>query len=225
MISLIIRTKNEEQYLDRCLAAVNWQRFVDLEIIVVDNESEDKSVEIATRHGAKVVPISSDEWSYGRAINKGIENSCGDYLVCLSGHCIPVNQSWLYHLTSGFLDDSIAGVYGRQEPILSTPVIDKRDMWNTLGVERRVQTKDPFFHNANSIIRRSVWEQFPFDETVSGVEDRIWAREILAHGYKIVYEPLASVYHPHGLNQGADPKRAARVVQVIEEHMLHTKAK
>jgi GT2 family glycosyltransferase len=72
------------------------------------------------------------------------------------------------------------------------------------------------FHNANSMIRRSVWMAVPFDEEISGVEDRDWARKVLARGYQIVYEPLASVYHHHGIHQGLDPDRAERVVRVIQ---------
>jgi rhamnosyltransferase len=48
------------------------------------------------------------------------------------------------------------------------------------------------------------------------VEDRDWAKKVLGRGYKIIYEPSASVYHHHGIHQGRNVERAERVVRVIE---------
>jgi glycosyltransferase involved in cell wall biosynthesis len=103
----------------------------------------------------------------------------------------------------------------RQLPLIDSHPFDKRDLWTTFGIERRVQRVDHFFHNANSMIRRSVWEVVPFDEDISGVEDRDWARRVIASGYCTAYEPLAA-YHHHGIHQGRDPARAERVVRVIQ---------
>ena len=80
----------------------------------------------------------------------------GDYFVCLSSHCIPVNSLWLETLVKAMDDGSqYAGVYGRQEPMSFTSPADKRDLLLVFGLDRRIQSKDSFFHNANSIIRRS----------------------------------------------------------------------
>jgi hypothetical protein len=66
------------------------------------------------------------------------------------------------------------------------------------------------------MIRRSVWARHPFNEELNGLEDRMWAKQVVAEGQVIVYEPLASVFHHHGIHQGRDEKRAERVVRVIE---------
>jgi GT2 family glycosyltransferase len=66
------------------------------------------------------------------------------------------------------------------------------------------------------MLRRSVWERIPFDEEINGVEDRDWAKKVIAAGYHIVYEPQASVYHHHGIHQTMDVARAERVVKMIE---------
>lgn len=188
---------------------------------MVDNDSTDATLSIAESFGVKTIKIPTADFSYGKALNDGIRACSGEFICCLSGHCIPQNTNWLFWLHTGFHDPQVAGVYGRQKPVQSTHVLDKRDLWNLFGPERKVQTTDPFFHNANSMIRRSVWEAIPFDETANGVEDRIWAQKVLARNYKIVYEPQGAVYHPHGVNQVGDISRAERVVKVIEENRLH----
>ena len=51
LISVIIRTKNEEKWIDLCLNAVYCQKVdATIEVILVDNESTDHTVEIAKRY-------------------------------------------------------------------------------------------------------------------------------------------------------------------------------
>jgi glycosyltransferase involved in cell wall biosynthesis len=215
-ISVVIRAKNEAIRLGLCWQAVALQRADDVEVILVDNASTDGTPELARQWGWALVELSDADFSYGRALNRGIARAKGEIVALLSGHCVPVNDLWLRRLASNFQDPRVAGVYGRQEPLPDSHDFDKRDLWTTFGVERRVQRKDYFFHNANSMIRRSVWERMPFDESLNGVEDRAWAKQVIEAGWSLVYEPAASVYHHHGIHQGRDERRARRVVRVIE---------
>jgi len=52
------------------------------------------------------------------------------------------------------------------------------------------------------------------------VKDRNCARDIIKRGYVVVYDPDASAYHHHGILQGRDEKKKARVVQVIEVPLI-----
>jgi len=214
LISVIVRTKNEERWIGSCLEAVSRQRYKDFEVILVDNASTDKTVPKALQYGVKVVPI--EEFKPGAAINRGIEASNGDTIVCLSGHCIPVDETWLGNLVAGLDDESVGGVYGRQEPLAFTPDLDKRDLLITFGLDPRVQIKDSFFHNANSAFRRSTWEKFPFDEEVTNIEDRLWASEVQKAGMKILYDPSASVYHHHGIHHGGDRVRCGNIIRILD---------
>lgn len=53
--------------------------------------------------------------------------------------------------------------------------------------------------NTNSLIRKDLWKQYPFDEEFSGCEDYDWASEMLARGYNIIIDPNFSVFHSHFL--------------------------
>ena len=79
-----------------------------------------------------------------------------------------------------------------------------------------LQVKDSFFHNANSAFRREVWEKYPFDESVTNIEDRVWGEHLISKGYNIIYEPESSVYHWHGINQDLNPDRAKNIVKILE---------
>lgn len=214
-VSIIIRTRDEERWIAQTLKGVFSQSYTDFEVILVDNESSDKTIEKAKQFKIAKVIICK-EYLPGKAINMGIRESTGEYIVCLSGHCIPRDENWLGNLVKNFDDPKIAGVYGRQEPMAFTSDADKRDLALVFGLDKKVQIKDSFFHNANSIINREVWNKFPFSETVTNIEDRVWAKEVLENGYKIIYEPEASVYHYHGINQNGNVQRCANVVRILE---------
>jgi glycosyltransferase involved in cell wall biosynthesis len=216
VISVVVRTRNERQWIERCLSAIRRQDCDDLEIIVVDNDSTDGTLDVVRRFDCRLLTIAETEFSHGRSINIGISEAKGDFVAIVSGHCIPVNSHWLRRLRLAFADPAVAGVYGRQEPLPDSSDFDKRDLWTAFGLDRRVQQRDNFFHNANSMVRRAVWRTLPFNETLAGVEDRDWAKRALARGYRVVYEPAAGVYHFHGINHGRDQDRAARVARVIE---------
>ena len=215
--SIIVRTKNEERWIAQCLSAIEKQSYKNREVILVDNDSSDKTVQIASNFDVKHVNYTSEDgFKPGRAINLGIEASDGEFIVIISGHCIPTNDKWLETLIANIEDDEIAGVYGRQEPLSFTSNLDKRDLAITFGLDKKIQVKDPFFHNANSAISRSIWEKFPFDNECTNIEDRIWGLEMISAGKKIVYEPEASVFHHHGIHHGQNEDRANNIVRIME---------
>lgn len=222
-VSIIIRTKNEERWISSCLKSVFLQVYKNFEVIIVDNNSTDKTLEKAKNFNVKLFGI--DDFLPGKALNLGIHKSKGDIIVSLSAHCIPTNNKWLSNLIRNFDSDEIAGIYGRQEPMSYSSDIDKRDLMIAFGLDKKIQVKDSFFHNANSAIRRDVWEKIPFDETVTNLEDRVWAQEVLKRGYRIIYEPEACVYHYHGIHQELDPERARNVVKILESLEAYKKGK
>lgn len=215
-VSIIIRTKNEERWIGHCLSMVFAQEYTDFEVILVDNVSADHTVEVAKRFPLTSI-VSIERFRPGHALNEGIRASTGRYIVCLSAHCVPKSTDWLSCLLANFADNSkLAGVYGRQLPVSFTDPIDKRDLLIAFGQDRRVQIKDYFFHNANSMLRRDIWDAIPFDEEVTNIEDRVWGKAVTTAGYHIAYDPEAAVYHHHGLHQGNTPERAKGVVSIIE---------
>jgi len=216
LVSIIIRTKDEERWINACLVSVFSQDFKDFEVIIVDDNSQDRTLDKAKKFPVRIINYEG-KYKPGRAINLGIKNSSGKYLVFLSGHCIPKNNKWLRLLVKEIESPDVAGVYGRQEPLPFSSALDKRDLLITFGLDKKIQEKDSFFHNANSIIKRATWEEIPFSEEVARIEDRVWAKEALNKGRKIVYTPEASVYHYHGIHQNADPKRAEEIVEIMRE--------
>jgi len=215
--SIIIRTKNEESWISHCLSMVYSQSIKNIEVIIVDNNSTDRTIHLAKKFPVDKI-IHIQDFVPGKALNDGVRASTGDFLVFLSAHCIPKAENWLEKLFECYLsENNAAGVYGRQLPLSFTSDVDKRDLMITFGLDKKVQYRDYFFHNANSLIPKKIWESFPFDEEVTNIEDRVWGKAVIDAGYKILYEPEACVYHYHGLHQNNKPERAKGVVSIIEK--------
>ena len=143
--SIIIRTKNEERWISSCLTAVYNQTYKNIEVVIVDNESTDKTIE-RTKEFSDIKYVNIKKYLPGKSLNDGIKASSGSYIVCLSGHCIPVDEFWLENLVNTLEEDeSYAGVYGRQEPMSFTTPADKRDLLLVFGLDKKVQLKDSFF--------------------------------------------------------------------------------
>ncbi len=80
-VSIIIPAINEEKLLPSTLESVKTQTYRNLEVIVKDGLSDDKTVEIAKKNGAKVISLRDS--SAGEARNQGAQLATGDILVFL----------------------------------------------------------------------------------------------------------------------------------------------
>ena len=157
LCSIIIRTKNEQRWISSCLSAVFSQTYNNFEVIIVDNNSEDRTLDKVKKFPVEKI-VGIDKYLPGESLNRGIRESKGDYIICLSGHCIPVNEYWLENLVNAIEeDDSFAGVYGRQEPMSFSTPSDKRDLLLVFGLDKKIQINDSFFsqcqfHNKKKLV-------------------------------------------------------------------------
>ena len=82
---------------NKLFKSIYTQTFKNFEIILVDNFSTDNTVKKAKQLGVRKI-IKIQKYLPGKALNAGIKKSLGDYIVCLSAHCIPKNNEWLKKL-------------------------------------------------------------------------------------------------------------------------------
>ena len=99
--SIIIRTKNEEQWIPYCLEAVINQNYSHKEIVIIDDASTDKTLDILKNYPVNLYQYEGD-YMPGKSLNYGISKARGDFIVFLSGHCIPKNPYWLENLIKPF---------------------------------------------------------------------------------------------------------------------------
>ena len=99
LASIIIVTYNHREYLDACLKSVLKQDYPH-EIILVDNCSQDGTVNFVKEHFPEVIVIESpDNRGYGAGNNLGVKHARGEYVVILNPDTI-VEEDWLSSLLS-----------------------------------------------------------------------------------------------------------------------------
>jgi rhamnosyltransferase len=214
---VVIRCKNEMEWLPRVIDSLKNQSIKPSKIILVDNSSEDGSSQYAVEKNCVVLEYDKINFNYSYALNLGIKHTTESEVLILSAHCELVTPNSVQNMIEVRRTYNAAGVYGRQIPTIDSNPVDTRDLITVFGRERIIFESHPFFHNAFSLIDRSAWEACPFNESQNGVEDRFWARQQALKGFKIVYEPDSIVLHEHGLNQGASMSRALRVCRSLKD--------
>lgn len=196
-ISIVIRCFNEERLIGRLLDGIVAQSVRPEQIIVVDSGSTDRTLEIAGRYPVEAHSIDPAEFSFGRSLNRGIAAATGQVVVFASAHTYPVYDTWLEHLTRPFEDPAIALTYGRQVGGPTTPYSESQILATWFPAHSQARQEHAFANNANAAIRRSEWEQVPFDEDLTGLEDLDWAAKAQRRGLGIAYVAEAAVVHLH----------------------------
>lgn len=198
LVSIVIRTLNEEKHLVELLDTIKLQDATefDIETVIVDSGSTDHTLDIARKYGCRITYIKKEEFTFGKSLNYGCEFSNGDFLVFVSGHCIPVDQYWIRNLVRPLVDNC-SYTYGRQLGRDTTKFSERQLFEKYFPNESRIPQVGFFCNNANSAIRRDAWLSHRFNEELTGCEDMYLAKLLVDSGQKIGYVSDASVYHIH----------------------------
>lgn len=195
--SIVIRTLNEAKHLENLMRGIHSQNYRDWEIVLVDSGSSDGTLDIAQRYGANIYHIPQEEFTFGRSLNIGCQKAAGRYLVFVSGHVWPITNNWLRNMIRPFEEPSVGMVYGRQRGTDANNLSETRDLASLFGSTSAILVDEPKGNNGNAAIRRDLWLDQPFDESLPGLEDVDWAQKIERKSYRVYYTAEAAVYHVH----------------------------
>ena len=195
--SIIIRAFNEELHVRRLLKGISEQNIKDLQIILVDSGSTDHTIDEAREFPVEVVNIPPHEFTFGHALNVGIDRARADLIVMASAHVYPVYPDWLETLLAPFKEKGVGLTYGKQRGSESTHFSELQIFQQWYQDRSISQQTHPFCNNANAAIRRSLWQLHPYDETLPGLEDLAWGKWAQENGCNIHYVAEAEVIHVH----------------------------
>jgi len=195
--SIVIRAYNEEKYIGRLLEGIRQQTLKDVEIILVDSGSTDSTISIAESFAARIVRIPSDEFTFGRSLNSGVRAATREFVVIASAHVYPVYPDWLESLLSPFEDEKVVLTYGKQRGPETVKFSEQQIFHQWYPDVSKPRQDTAFCNNANAAIRKGLWEQNPYDETFTGLEDLAWAKWVKEQGYDISYVAEAETIHVH----------------------------
>ena len=191
-ISIIIRNRNESEYIGFAIQSV-IDHIKDPEIIIVDNQSTDESMKIVSlfdKYNIKKYNINGN-YTPGKALNFGVKKASNNIILVLSAHA-QITTINIEMLSQWFRHGHVA-VFGNQTPIYKGKKITKRYIWshfiNTTKENLYSKIEDrQFLHNAFCFYNKEFLLSSPFDENLSGKEDRYWAADIVKKGHKYLYD-------------------------------------
>jgi glycosyltransferase involved in cell wall biosynthesis len=208
-ISLVVRVFNEAAKLEKLFEDIDRQLYSgEVEVIVVDNCSRDRSVEVARAHGAEVVMLPRSEFTYPRSMNLGVEAAGHDLVFLTVAHARLSSNHNLHAGARHFSrSDNTAGAFGTCLPAEGASYLER---WAAAG--------DPTLFLAGpakpirkcglgtlgatgAMISKRIWTELGrFDERYqAGGEDTALAKSMLKAGYRVIQEPAMTVHHSHGL--------------------------
>lgn len=110
-ITIVIPAYNEETYLPECLAALTKQNYPKekYEIIVVDNNSTDRTAAIAKKFGCGV--IKEFQQGYVHALNRGLQEARGKVIAVTDADSLP-DIGWIKNIAKSMKDEDVIGLTG-----------------------------------------------------------------------------------------------------------------
>lgn len=213
LASVIIPNWNGKHLLKRCLSSLQKQTLKKFEVILVDNGSSDGSIEYTKKYFPRVRVIPLDRnFGFAKAVNDGIKNSHGQYVVLINNDT-EVDKDCLKYLVQaadaheevGFVAAKMLNFYKRDTIDSAGDYIDVVGHANNIGLGEK---DGPKFENSGyvflvtgggGLFKREVFNKVGlFDEDYFAYfEDVDLCLRAQFQGFKGWYEPKAIVYHIH----------------------------
>ena len=195
LVSVIVPTWNNEDVIEGCLKTLNQQSYKNLEVIVVDNFSKDRTLEIAKKYGVKVKQVKSN---ISEARNKAAELSKGEILIFTDSDC-EFPKDYVKKVVDKMRSFDLVG--GRDITIpfnkKSFTVFEKTS--SLIEDLKKPKTPMQIIHRVkacNLAISRKAFENVKgFDNKQVALEEPDIAYRIFKKGFKISFEPEIFVYH------------------------------
>jgi glycosyltransferase involved in cell wall biosynthesis len=182
MISIIVPVYNAGRHLERVIEAIQKQDYSpsEHELILVDNGSDDNSLEILKRH-PEIRSFSEPERGSYAARNLAIRKATGKILVFTDSDCYPV-PGWLKAIDKAFLDTRTKLLLGPRFPATDRNRVHLVSEYENRKAEMVCASDDPqvyFGYTNNMAVRSSVMDQFgPFIHQARG-SDTIFVRRVV----------------------------------------------
>jgi rhamnosyltransferase len=220
MISIILLTFNAEKYLDKFFVSLfeNLDKCSEKsEILLIDSSSNDKTVEIARKYNVRPHIIERDEFDHGGTRTLAARISKGDILIYFTQDALLFNEDSISNLIKHFKDKDVGAVYGRQIYYDNTNLFGKHlRLFNYPEIflikkyddKYKYGLKTAFLSNSFCAYRKTALEEIGyFKEKLIMGEDSYAGAMLLKAGYKLFYEPNATVFHSHSYSVFQEFKR------------------
>lgn len=196
-ISIIIPIYNGEEYIERCVESILKQSYKDIEIILVNDGSIDKTEKVCKeleKRDKRIKYIYQINNGVSCARNNGILNATGEYIAFIDGDDW-VDEKYCEILLKGMTKDvqlSVVGikqtkVYNSENSIIEkeTNKITQDEAFKLIFIDSNF-----FGYPVNKLYRKTLIDELgdkPFDESIHACEDTLFNAKYITKCKKISY--------------------------------------
>lgn len=195
-ISLYIPCYNAEKTIRECLESAMGQSYEIDELLVIDDGSQDKSVEIASRYPAKIISHRKN-LGLGASRNTAFREAKNEFVAALDADCV-ASEQWLGRLMECFTDDGIMGAGGR---LIERHAVTVADKWRSTHMSQQwgdiLMENPPFLYGSNTVFRKNGVRRAGFYKELfkTNYEDVDLSNRMYDNGVTLMYNPEATVVH------------------------------
>lgn len=208
-VAIAMRSYNDIDVIRETLDMVSRQGYKNVELWNFDSSSTDGTLDVIREFNDEERILLNDPKNYnpGTILNDAMQATDAEIVVFLNSDASPEVEDWLEKMVAPFEDEEVGAVYGRQTSRPDCKTLFHKDNERAFGDGSVSSGWTHFFSMANSAIRRSVYDKFPFETRVQYSEDVEWSYRIKKAGHKIVYVADAPATHSHNYTLKQSYKR------------------
>ena len=226
-VSLVIPTLDAESDIEVLLNRIYRQTRRPDEVIVVDSNSSDRTVDIVkTFEWVRLISIERSEFNHGLTRDMALRESSGDIVCFMTQDAVPADDFYIGNLIAPILsDDRVAVSSGRQLPKDDARRFEQLVRDFNYGPESNIRTKADiatmgikayFATDVCSAYRRSAYIELGGFGKTNMSEDMLMAAKALNAGYSVAYAADARVYHSHNLTPAEQYRRNYAIGRFLE---------
>jgi GT2 family glycosyltransferase len=225
LISVIIPNHNGAAFLANCLRSLQSQTYCNAEVIVVDNASQDRSIEITRAlYPEASLRCNNGNLGFAGAVNAGIRSALGTWVAVLNNDT-EVDPNWLIECARGINEHPDAAFFACRILQLTdrTRIYSAGDCYLRAGIGYRrgqdLRDREDFRRECRifsasgcaAVYRKDILEKLGgFDERFFAyLEDVDFGLRLQAAGCHGYYLPRAEVFHHGGATSGGEFSRMA----------------
>ncbi len=226
-VSVVVPAFNEEAYIGDCIDWLHAQTVAPFEIIVVNNNSSDKTARIARKKGARVINELTPGITAAR--NAGFNAARGDIIARCDADTRP-HPDWVARIEASFHKENVVGVTGTTE-FYDAPEELKSVIEKVFTVAYFQGSKSMIggvtLYGSNMAIRTSAWERIKDEICLDDAlvhEDIDLTIHLMKHG-KIIYDSHLTVANSYRALHVSLPVIVERLAKWPRSKIVHTRLK
>ena len=214
-ITALIRFKNSEATLENTLQFLDKQSTRVDRVLGVDTGSTDKSRSILRQYGADIVDWS-EPYHAAKVLNFGMSRCKTPYVLILSSHTAMEDPDTIERLMSLVerKGSAAASIKWDDDPYYSDSISQEE-------IKQKGMKFGSIYSNSLGLLRHELWQNYPFETKINGLDDYDWALHQLQAGYTVERIKLKFSYQRNGHNR--DLRSTGRCFMLADRYGLKVK--